>query len=125
LLIFYFSNVNLIAIPANILLSPLVESLTFIYFIFISSKMLNFTFLANICSDLIYFICNIFFKILGFLETMPAKSIDLYQNKNLITSSLIIIQIFVVYLILREKKLYSKKNKYRVFSKWLNWSNKA
>jgi hypothetical protein len=60
LLIFYFSNINLIAIPVNILLSPLVESLTYIYFIFISSKTFDFHFLADFCGNLIYFVCNIF-----------------------------------------------------------------
>jgi competence protein ComEC len=124
LLIFYFSNVNLIAIPANILLSPLVELLTFIYFVFISSKTLYFSVLADLCSNLIYFVCNIFFNFLEFLEKMPAKSIDINQDKNLIVSSLIIIQVFVFYLILREKKLYFKKNKYRVLAKWANWSQK-
>lgn len=124
LLIFYFSNVNLIAIPANILLSPLVESLTFTYFIFISSKTFDFHFLADFCGNLIYFVCNIFFKFLDFLEKMPAKSIDIYQNKSLVITVLILIQVCITYLILREKKLLFKKNKYRVFAKWANWSLK-
>ena len=121
LLIFYFSNVNLIAIPANVLLSPLVESLTFVYFIFISSKILDFHFLADFCSNLIYFVCNIFFKFLDFLEKMPAKSIDIHQNKSLVIAVLILIQVCITYLILREKKLYFKKNKYRILTKWANY----
>jgi ComEC/Rec2-related protein len=124
LLIFYFSNVNLIAIPANILISPLVESLTFIYFVFIASNTLNFSFLADFCSNLIYFVSNIFFKLLNFLEKMPAKSIDINQNKSLVIGSLILIQFLIIYLIWRDKNRYSRKNKYRVLAKWSNWSNK-
>jgi hypothetical protein len=52
---------------------------------------------------------------------MPAKSIDIYQNKSLVIAVLILIQVCITYLIFREKKLYSKKNKYRILTKWANY----
>jgi competence protein ComEC len=120
-LILYFSNINFIAIPANILLSSLVEFLTVLYFTFIAFKAVHLLFFADFISNLIYFVNNIFFKVLAFLEKMPAKSIDIYYHKTLIISFLLFIQLVFIFLILFNKKHLLKKNKYRIFFKWPNY----
>lgn len=122
-LIFYFSDINLIAIPANIIIAPLVEFLTVLFFVFISLKIAQLAFLADLASSLILFVSNIFFNILNFLEKMPAKSLTINANKSLIISSLILCHISLIFLINREQKLFNNKNKYRVLCKWANWSN--
>ncbi|HOA11878.1 ComEC/Rec2 family competence protein [Candidatus Woesebacteria bacterium] len=119
LLIFYFANINLIAIPANIVIAPLVEWLTVGYFIFIASQLLHLHFLADFVTRMIYFANNIFFNILAYLETLPAKSIVIDTNKSLIITSLIAIQLLLVFWIYRQQKHTNRKNKYRILAKWL------
>jgi|GEM_PF-1045526 ComEC/Rec2-related protein len=119
LLIFYFANINLIAIPANIVIAPLVEWLTVGYFIFIASQLLHLHFLADFVTRMIYFANNIFFNILAYLETLPAKSIVIDTNKSLIITSLIAIQLLLVFWIYRQQKHTNLKNKYRILAKWL------
>ncbi len=118
LLIFYFSNINLIAIPANIITAPLVEWLTVCYFIFIVSYLMHLHFLADFVTRMIYFVNNIFFNILAYLETLPAKSIMVNTNKNLIITSLIAIQLLLIFCIYRQRKHLNQKNKYRILAKW-------
>lgn len=117
-LILYFSNINLIAIAANIITSPLVECLTIFYFIFIVSQITHLRVLANIVGNLIYFVNNIFFTILDFLETMPGKTIVIHSHKELIISLLIVVQLLLIFCIFRNQTLLSKKNKYRILVKW-------
>ena len=120
-LLFYFSDINLIAIPANIIVTPLVEFLTVLYFLFIFLKNLHLAFLPDFISSLIYKACNIFFQLLANLEKLPAKSIQINDYKYWIIGALFLIHLVLMYLILRDKKLTNQKNKYRILAKWSNW----
>ena len=122
LLIHYFANLNFIAIPANVLLSPLVELLTVIYFLFISFFSFQFNFLADLTKNLIYFVSNIFFYLLDLFDKIPAKAIEINQHKSLIISSLLFIHLLFIFLIYYDKSSFHNKNKYRIFCKWQNWS---
>jgi ComEC/Rec2-related protein len=117
-LIFYFSTINFVAIPANIIISPLVESLTVLYFIFIASKHFHLVFLSKFISNLIYYVNNIFFSLLEYFETLPGKALVVYTNKSLIITLLIVIQVFLIIFIYYYQSTISKKNKYRIFKKW-------
>ncbi len=121
LLIGYFSNVNLIAIPANIVLSALVEFLTIIYFLFIVSKACHLVFLTNFSTNLIYLVNDIFFKLLSIFEKIAFKNIIINQDKILIISSLLSIQLLFILLICFDKKNIYTKNKYRILCKWSNY----
>lgn len=121
LLLFYFSDINLIAIPANIIVTPLVEFLTVLYFLFIFLKNLHLAFLPDFIGSLIYKACNIFFQLLANLEKLPAKAIQINDNKYWIISALFLVHLVLMCLILRDKKLTNQKNKYRILAKWSNW----
>jgi len=120
-LIVYFSSINLIAIPANVIISPLVELLTVVYFIFIACKTCKLLILADFVSNTIYFVNFIFFTILNFLEKIPGKTIVIKQDKTLIITALLLVQLYLIALITIEKKRIYKKNKYRVLVKWSNY----
>ena len=124
LLILYFSNINLIAIPANVMLSPLVETLTVGYFVFIALKTSNIALLADFVGSLIRFVSNIFFIFLNLFEKIPGKSITINQAKYSIIFALLFIELIFVYLIFHDRYCINKKNKYRTFSKWSNWSKR-
>jgi competence protein ComEC len=117
-LIFYFSNINLIAIPANIIISPLVECLTVLYFIFIACKSFHFGFLSHFVGTLIYYVNNIFFKLLELFETLPGKALVVETNKNLIITVLIVGQVLLALFIYHNHTIINKKNKYRILKKW-------
>lgn len=121
-LLFYFSDINLIAIPANIIVTPLVEFLTVLYFLFIFLKNLRLAFLPDFIGSLIYKACNIFFQLLASLEKLPAKSIQIDDYKYWIIGALFLIHLVLMCLIWRDKKLTNQKNKYRIFTKWANWN---
>ena len=121
LLVSYFSSINLIAIPANILISPLVELLTVLYFFFIACKSFSLLVLGNFTSTLIYFVNNIFFNSLKIFESMPGKDILINEHKNLIISTLLLFQLIFISLIYLDKKKFNRKNKYRTLAKWPNY----
>ena len=68
LLLFYFPTINLLAIPANIIISPLVELLSVLLYLFLLLHYLPWPFLTTLMRYLISIVMNIFFKILEILE---------------------------------------------------------
>ena len=120
LLLLYFPTINLLAIPANIVISPLVELLSILLYVFLLLHNLPWPFLTTLMRYLISIVMNIFFKILEILEHLPGKSIAVDQNKSLIIALFLLIDLLVVLWLICQKSLLSKKNKYKILAKWAN-----
>lgn len=124
LLPFYFSSMNLIAIPANIFIAPLVELLSCLFLVFLTMLLLPkpiLLLLRPFVCGLIILVSNIFFSSLSFLEKLPYKELIIEERKGLIIGTFILIDLLFTYLIIRHKKLKFKKNKYKSLKHWANW----
>lgn len=114
-----FGELNYLAIPANLLVLPLVELLTILFLasficLFLSS-ILPMVFFESFLSFMINKVIDILFFLIDFLEKIPWKSIVFKTNKDLYTNIFIFVNLLVIggVFVLKNKK-YSK-NQYRTF----------
>lgn len=114
-----FKEINYLAIPANILVLPLVEILTFLFLasficLFVT-ELLPITFFESFLSFLIAKVINILFFLIDFLEKSPWKRFIFKTNKDLYIMIFVFINLLTIVgvFVLKNKK-YSK-NQYRTF----------
>lgn len=114
-----FKEVNYLAIPANIVILPLVEILTILFLasficLFVS-QVLSIAFFESFISFLIAKAINILFFLIDLLEKSPWKSFVFKENKDLYTNIFIFINLLVIVGVFVLKKQKYSKNQYRTF----------
>ena len=120
IMIYNFGEINYLAVPANLLIFPLVEFLTFLFltvFVFQCCALIFYLpavewFLSSLITKTI----DIFFSIINFFELSPWKSFVFKNNKELYTSIFILINLLLVFSILLYKNKKYSKYKYRTIS---------
>lgn len=114
-----FKEVNYLAIPANIVVLPLVEILTIMFLasficLFVSD-ILPITFFESFISFLIAKVINILFFVIDILEKSSWKSFVFNKNKDLYTLIFIVINLLAIVGVFVLKKQKYSKNRYRMF----------
>lgn len=114
-----FGELNYLAIPANIVVLPLVELLTILFLasficLFVSS-VLPIGFFEQLISFLITKVINILFYVIDLLEKSPWKSIVFKSDKDLYTIIFCFISAAAIIAISILKSQKYSKNQYRTF----------
>ena len=118
-----FGELNYIGIIANLLISPLLESLTIGFLLLILFAFFSKTFIfskelivfKHFLSFLLFKAVNIFEVFLDLLNKIPYKTIIINDNKILYMVVIFLLNVFMICFLESKKKESLKKEKYRIF----------